>query len=667
MKRTLILIVLLWASLFTLKAQTQKIQLGAPSQEELQMTSFDKDPEAEAVVLYDKGSSYFHFDQERGYVIQFTRTKRIKILTEAGKDYGNIEIQAYKNSADSRERITSFKAFSHNLSLGSVEKREVGLDDIYEEEINAYWSLFKVAIPNVKPGTIIEYEYVLETPFLSNPPDWKFQNRIPTVYSEYVLNAIPFYEYTFAAQGIRRFDYRNSKTSSVDRTFGSVVESYGRNIGSGVKFNDVIHTFVMKDLPAFRDEEYITSVEDYIQKLDFQLAVVHRPTGSSEELMTDWNTMIATLLDSRYIGKYMDDSEKAAKKEILKEIDLGNGSNLEKSISIVNHFKDNYRWNELAGKGTSNKAKDVIESKTGNVGELNLLLIGTLRAAGITAKPVILSTRNNGKIKKEFPYDPAFNYVIVMVEADGKAFLADVTEPLLSFDRIPIRAINDNGLILEETAPWIDLRVNPLSQNIRQFEIKLNPESSKASVVLNNQLTEFEAYRSKITYDDDTDKIKEYYEKRGFEVTDEIKTANYNRSRAPYLIQTNIDFDLGQLDGKLFFSPFLHFPISENNLTQKERTYPIDLIYPISNSYEASILIPEGYELIQNVESYDLSTPLISIDVKSEIEGNMLKITGEYTFKKAIYEPNEYSALKNQINLIIEKFNQEVVLEKKEQ
>jgi len=668
MKRTLTLITFLWVAVSTLKAQTMNIQLGVPGKDELEMTSFDKDPQAEAIVLFDKGNSYFHYDQNQGYVIHFTRTKRIKILTEAGKDYGNIEIQAYKNSPESREKIKSFKAYSHNInSLGSIEKRELSLEDIYEEEINTYWSLYKAAIPNVKPGTIIEYEYVLETPFLSNPPDWKFQNRIPTLYSEYVLNAIPFYEYSFAAQGIRKFDYRDSKTSSVDRTFGSVVESYGRNVGSGVKFNDVVHTFVMKDIPAFRDEEYITSVEDYIQKLDFQLAVVHRPTGGSEELMTDWSTMVATLLDSRYIGKYIDDSEKAAKKEILKEIDLTTGSNLEKSVAIINHFKDTYRWNDLVGKGTSNKVKDVIESKTGNVGELNLLLIGALRAAGISAKPVILSTRNNGKIKKEFPFDPAFNYVIVMVEADNRAYLADVTEPLLSFDRIPIRAINDNGLVLDEKAPWIDLTISPLSQNLKQLEISLDPESAKANVVLTNQLTEFEAYRSKISYNDDPEKIKESFEKRGFELTEEVKTANYNRPRAPYLILTKMTFKPGQLDNKVFFSPFLQFPINENNLTQKERTYPIDLIYPISNSYDVSIEIPEGYEVIQNVEDYDLNTILISLDVSSKLEGSTLKVKGQYTFKKAIYEPAEYTALKNQINIIIDKFNQEIVLQKKTQ
>lgn len=665
MKYLLSLITLAFCLSLQSYGQIATISFGTPPVDALQMTSYEKDPDAEALVLYDKGESYFHYDENRGYIIHFTRTKRIKIFSEAGLDYGNIEIEAYRGS-NSQEMVSALTAFSYNInSLGSIEKRELDISALHQQQVNEYWSVYKAAIPNVKPGTVIEYQYKFETPFLSNPPDWKFQNRIPTLYSEYVLNAIPFYEYSYAAQGMQKFDFTKSETSKTKRTFGSVVESYGRNIGSGIQFNDVIHTFVMKDIPAFRDEDYITSVEDYIQKLDFQLSVIHKPTGASEALMTDWETMIETLLESKYIGKYIDDSEKVAKKEILEQIEINGETEIHRAAQVIDYMKSNYRWNRTLGKGSTEKAKDVVEIKNGNVGELNLLLAGTLRAAGIEAKPVILSTRNNGRIKKEFPYDPSFNYVVVLVETKERAFLADVTEPLLAFDRIPLRAINDHGLILNKGARWVDLAANPVSQNLKQINISIDPETKKASSDVTFQLTEFESYGFKASYEDNPEKLKEYFEKRGFKLSEEVKTANYDRSRIAYFIQANLQSDLGQLDDKIFFNPFLNFQIGENQLTQKERNYPVDFIYPVRNLFEVRITIPEGYEIIQALEDYEISTPQIEINLKTKTEGNTLAIDAVYGFKKATYSPNEYSALKQQINLIIEKFSKEVVLQKK--
>ena len=68
----------------------------------------------------------------------------------------------------------------------------------------------KFAMPNVQVGSIIEYKYSIETPYKFNLKDWEFQRKIPTIYSEYTVRMVPFYEYTYLMQGVDKFDIQNS-------------------------------------------------------------------------------------------------------------------------------------------------------------------------------------------------------------------------------------------------------------------------------------------------------------------------------------------------------------------------------------------------------------------------------------------------------------------------
>ena len=83
---------------------------------------------------------------------------------------------------------------------------------------------------------------------------------------------IPFYEYQFITQGIKRWDFQDSRIGTKDRYWGELAYVYGKEVAGGIKFQDYIHTFVLKDIPAFKDESYITSRQDYIIKMDFQLS-----------------------------------------------------------------------------------------------------------------------------------------------------------------------------------------------------------------------------------------------------------------------------------------------------------------------------------------------------------------------------------------------------------
>ena len=111
-------------------------------------------------------------------------------------------------------------------------------------------------------------------------------------------------------------------------------------------------------------------------------------------------------------------------------------------------------------------------------------------------------------------------------------------------------------------------------------------------------------------------------------------------------------------------NPFLNLALTKNKLTQKERNYPVDLIYPEDAQFEISMKIPEGYQVSSLPESYSMDNNLAEIKLTYVLNDHVVSIVGNYNFKKSIYTSKEYSRIKFYFDTIIKKFNEHIVLEK---
>lgn len=660
--KSLIIILFSAISIYSYAQETSK-EFGKFLQSEIEMRSYDKDVDTDAIVLFDIGKSKFIESEEGGYNIEFTRTKRIKILKD---DFDEnliiVEIPYYLDGYNRTERIKSIQAYTVHIENGFAKPKKVLNSSIYDEKINNNWRVKKFVFPDVRKGDILEFEYVFITPFLFNLPDWEFQNKIPTVYSEYEVRMIPFYEYSFLVQGISNFDYQNSVVDNQKRTWGTIAKSYGQTVSGGLEFQDYIHTYALKDVPAFKDESYITSVNDYIIKIDFQLSKIHNPQGGTQEIISTWPALIDDMIKHESFGKYIKSSKKFAKKTIENELHLADLSDLDKAETIINYVKNSYSWNGFYDKYVSKNAKDFASQKEGNSAEINLYLVSLLKEAGIAAEPVILSTRNHGKVKYDYPYKHFFNYVLVLV--DNK-FLADGTESKLPFNELPSRCFNDKGLIISNNGVnFIELKSSSTSSESISITIDdIKYESSNADVKVNIQSNAYLALNLKNKFSDDREVLGEYYSTNGIDLK-VLNTLNYSDYKKPYVLALQGKANLESIGENIIIKPFLNFPFQKNTLTQKERSYPVDFIYPFSENLESIINIPESYSINTLPNNLSISNDLAEITLTYEKLEGAVKVSGKYQFKKAIYKTNEYNRIKHYIGQIVKKFNAELVLEK---
>jgi hypothetical protein len=651
MKTTLFLFFLMFFCIYNAICQREAHEFGKLSQKEFDMKVYEKDPKAEAVILFDIGQSEF-IDTQNGFIIQFTRKKRIKIFSQAGFDFAEFSIPFYQDGGKF-EKVMSIEGFSYNYENNVLNKKALDKAAIYEETINENWKVKKCVLPDVREGTIIEYKYVVETPFHFNLPDWVFQDKIPTMYSEYTVMMIPFYEYVFLMQGTKSFTYQHSEQEvGIERIFG------------GLAFNDMVHIYAMKDVPAMKDESYMTSMQDYIMKMDFQLAKFTNLNGTSTSVMSTWEELNKSMMKHTDFGKCIKKDQKTAEGILASELKIHDLNQVERARTVIDYVKNTFRWNGRNAKYASKSVKELVAEKVGNSADINLFLIALLQAAGLEAEPVLISTRSHGKIKTDYPFSHFFNYVIVLVKTDNGLFVTDGTESNISFNRIPPRCMNEKGLVVSENAvKWVDLSTETVSLNETNIEMDIHPELLTSNTKVLIKATEYESLGLKEKFANDSTKFSKHLIDNGCMNVSGIRFVNAEIPQRPYVIGFSGDHKMEHIDGKLLIYPFLSFPLKENRLTQPTRSYPVDFIYPKSVLLRSKITIPEDYSVVDQPEKIEIKNGLANISLKCVQKDNVLTVEGEYTFHKSIYQPGEYAAIKLYMDNIVKFFNTPLVIE----
>lgn len=638
-----------------LYGQKGKPEFGKISAEELNMQEYALDKTAGAVVLSDYGKSFF-IRSDEGFEVVFERQTKIKILNESGLSYSEIEIPFYREG-DIFEKINDLVAFSYNLENGKMEKKKLNLSDCHDEKLNEYWHIRKFALPDVKPGTVIEYKYSILSEYLFNLRDWEFQWRIPVVYSCYQVHMIPFYEYSWILQGASKFDSQKVyEDHSLPRTFMDVT------------FDDLVNEFVMKDVPAFGDEEFITSFNDYVIKIVFQLAKVKYPNGGVRDVLTTWPELVKDLLKHGDFGRYAIRCEKAG----VKLMDIEVVSKLQESArfdTIISFLKDHFNWNGTRSRYASKSPSDVINDKFGNSAEINLLAVGMLKAAGIEAYPLLLSTRDNGRIKVDYPFVHFFNYVAIAAKINGVMVLSDATSPMIMNNRLPPRCLNDKGLLIKgsankEEVTWLNLECTTISESRTVFRFRSLAETYNASIELTT--TEYDALELRTSYQKNSEKFLEPFQSEFYQILDKSLVSESISSRSnKSQIRFNVTGRTETIDNKIYLNPFLGLVIRTPPLTANKRSYPIDMIYPRKKSFFAFVSLPEGFTIDYLPKDNTVSNDVIELTYSARITDNGIMISFIYSFLKPVYAASDYSRLKYYFESIVNLGNEKIVFSRK--
>ena len=137
---------------------------------------------------------------ESGIIVNYEVKLRTKILKPEGAKHADIDITYSEGDIEkdnnSFDEITDLKVrvFSKN-EKGKVEKRNINTANFVKERVNDTYVVLHVIVPDVQPGSIIEYSYKIRSPRASFLYDWVFQESIPTLHSKCDLDIPAFLKF----------------------------------------------------------------------------------------------------------------------------------------------------------------------------------------------------------------------------------------------------------------------------------------------------------------------------------------------------------------------------------------------------------------------------------------------------------------------------------------
>ncbi len=664
------LIVILVLTVFSSKAQNFKF--GKVSEEEVLQSVNPLDSSANATVLYKNENIGFVFQKDEGFMQVRTVHERIKIYTKEGFDWATKRIRLYDESNAKSESLQSIKAYTYNYIDGKVEKDKLRKDGIFSEETNKYWKIKSFTMPNIKVGCVIEYTYDIKSPFLAID-DVEFQYTIPI--NEFDLKIVTpeyfVYNRLFNPRAIYvpQLDFsRNNRTltiSSKQRSGKVVSQSTFSN--SKLTFQEDIITSHEQHIPAIENEPYVGYLDNYRSKLSLELTSIRYPNEPYKSLATDWETVTKNIYNNPDFGNQLNKSNYY---ETELDLLLADVTDLEQKIAIIfNHVKTKVKWNDYYGYTTEVGVKKAYKDGSGNVADINLMLVAMLRYAGVEANPVLISTKNNGI--PLFPTRNGFNSVICLVENEDLNMMLDATDLYSSFNTLPNRDLNWQGRVIREggSSTWVDLQPNFVSNETSMVQVVITPElTAEGKVRCRKQDYVAKGYREKHGIANTENFRKSLEKDKGGLVVSEMNIKNAENIASPVDITYAYSYAEGinEIGTNLYFSPMLFLADEENPFKSNSRRLPIDLNYPFSDTYKINIQLPEGYEVETIPEDvrldFNQGTGYYSYIISQN--ENFIQLIIDLDLKTSLILADDYPAFKEFYSVVIEKQSEQIVLKK---
>lgn len=623
---------------------SQKYELGKVTIEELKETKHPKDSSAVAAILYKKCK--IKFDNSIGQVYTETEVK-IKIYKKEGYEYANVEEPYYSGNG---EGVNFTDVVTYNIVNGQIVKTKLKKESEFKEELTKNVFVKKIVLSDVKEGSIIEYKIK------------RYSNNMFRLVDFYFQEDIPVNEIELKVEYPDRFYYSKTLTGYlspqiIDDTFNDANSKY-------IQMRSI---YKLKDVAAFKNEGYVNNIDNYRTRIRYELASIKNSLGVSENISTDWGTLVKNVYESEYFG---DELKKTGYFE--NDVDAlmtGLTTQDEKINAVFNFVRSKMTWDEDYGFTCNDGVKKAYQTNKGNVAEINLMLTSMLRHVGFNANPILLSTRSHGI--PLFPSITAFNYVIAGVELSNRVILLDATSKNALPDILPIRDLNWNGKIIRNNGSIMEIDLMPKSNS--KDVVSIMGTISETGVItgkIRDQYFDYNAFafreiNNAVSKDNYIEKVEK--EHQGLEIG-EYELQNITDLTKP--VVENYGFTVTNsveiIGDKMYVSPFLFFAKTENPFKQEIREYPVDFVFPNQDKFNISLTIPEGYvvEVLPASKVVAMPDNLANFKYNISNNGNQIQILYTFDTNQAIIGSEHYEELKEFYKEIVNKHTEKIVLKK---
>ncbi len=618
-------------------------QFQAPNPDELKMTSDPKAPGAAAVYLdvQEIDNDPMHYQ---------SYYERIKVLTEKGKSLATIELP-YGGSW----KVGDIKARTIHPD-GTIVPLEGKPEDLLSEKKGDLQYGRKVfTLPSVEVGSVLEYSYILRY------DDNHFSSPIWDIQRPYYVHKAHYQFTPFKAFMPGGADNSTSMflTDSRGRTVNSLI--WWKNLPAGVDIKTDIgghYTVDVADVPAIPDEEWMPPDRSYLYRVQFY----YKAASSATDF---W--MNESKLWSKDVEHFAEPTKAihAAVQGIVAPSD-SDEQKARKLYAAVEAL-DNTDYSRAKGESEmkalrlkeAKRAEDTWNQKSGSSNDIALLYLSMLRAAGLTAYPMMVADRSRRIFDPSYMEFDQLDITLVIATIGGKEIALDPGEKMCPFGRLnwrhaEARGIRESaqGMVLAETPS------EPYNENMttRNADITLDEHggvTGTITIVMNGQ----EALRwRQIAIENDIDEVTKQFDKFLEEITPDGVDAHIDHFLAlddpesNLIAMCKLHGSMGTATAKrlllpgLFFETRAHVPF----VNEEKRMEQVDMQYADRVSDNVVYRLPDTLTVEGAPQDANVSWAGHALFiVKSKSDPGQLTIADTVARAFALAKPEEYQDLRS--------------------
>jgi len=426
------------------------------------------------------------------------------------------------------------------------------------------------------------------------------------------------------------------------------------------------HNWAIKDVPVLKKEEFITTLDNYLSNIEFQLSAIRMPSRPVQPIMQNWPDFAQDLMKDEDFAEALNHQNNWLDNDI-KTITANAKNDEEKAKKIFEFVRNNFTCVDNEAHYLSQPLKKTFQDKKGNVVDINMLLAVMLKNIDFETHPVLLSTRDNGYASETYPIMAKFNYVITQAIKGDKKYLLDASNSDNGFNCLPTKCYNGTGRVIADMPVLIDLSADSLTETKMTTVFMMNDEKGVAgafSTTLGNE--ESQTIRKKMKSTTSEDFFKEI--KKSYSMEMEMSNTEIDSLKMPeepVAIKYEIKFNPGDED-IFYFSPMLAEAYKENPFKAAERLYPVEMPACTNETYILSMEVPKGYK----VEELPKSARVMLNEDEGMFEyiigmsGDHIQLRCRTLIKKANFLPEDYATLRDFFTYVVKKEAEQIVFKK---
>ena len=616
------------------------------SPEELKMTSEPLAPGAPAIILFRE--VYRNDDRYTAHEDQYFR---IKVFTEEGRKYANVEIPIFRGMGN----IVNVHARTIRPD-GSAANFD---GKVYEKSLmkarGRQYLAETFTLPDVEVGSILEYYYTIDLhEHLIFNSHWILNEELFTKAAKFSLKPYNYapYRIRWSWQGL---------PPGIEPKDGP----------------DHIVRLEMANLPAFQTEDYMPPENELKSRVDFFYSD-ERWAGNLDKFWANVGKKLYASVD-KFVDKRgpmgsavaqivsPNDPPEVKLQKIYDRVQQIRNTSYEVSKTAEEQKRENEK--------VANNVEDIWKRGYGNGMQLTWLYLALVRAAGMEAYPVMVSDRRNYFFHHAASFDPTkLDANVVLVKLNGKDLYFDPGAAYTPFGLLQWTETGVEGLRLDKDGgSWIRTTLPDSAASRIQRTANLTlAETGDLEGKLTISFTGLEAMRRRVEErnQDEADRKRflEEEAKQYVPAAAEIELTtqpDWKSSSTPLVTEYHIRIP-GWVagSGRRAMLPVGLFSATEKNVFEHaNRVHPIYFEFPFEKDDDVTIALPLGWKIGSLPQPAGLDRQAAIYSLKVEKSENTIHLTRKLSIDMLLVDTKYYTALRSFFQVVRTGDEEQVVLE----